>query len=68
MVGANAMVDGDMVFDRAVEVLGTAERATEWMGCKESLLGAKPGELVETDGGAARVLHCLRRIELGQPV
>ncbi|WP_042704072.1 antitoxin Xre/MbcA/ParS toxin-binding domain-containing protein [Azospirillum sp. B506] len=68
MVGFNAVVNGDMVFDRAVEVLGTAERAAEWMGCKDSQLGVKPDELVKTDDGMAQVLHCLRRIELGQPV
>ncbi|WP_042444323.1 antitoxin Xre/MbcA/ParS toxin-binding domain-containing protein [Azospirillum sp. B510] len=68
MIGVNAVLDGEMVFDRAVEVLGTAERAVEWMGCKDSLLGGKPGELVKTGDGMAQVLHCLRRIELDQPV
>ncbi|MBY6262707.1 DUF2384 domain-containing protein [Azospirillum sp. 412522] len=68
MVGFGTVVTGDMVFDRAVEVLGTAERAAEWMGCKDSGLGFKPDDLVKTDEGTARVLHCLRRLELEQPV
>lgn len=68
MVGFNAVVNGDMVFERAVEVLGTAERAAEWMGCKDSRLGVRPDDLVKTDDGMAQVLHCLRRLELGQPV
>lgn len=68
MVGFNAALNGDMVFERAVEVLGTAERAAEWMGCKDSLLGVKPDDLVKTDDGMTQVLHCLRRLELGQPV
>ncbi|AWB09200.1 hypothetical protein A6A40_30055 (plasmid) [Azospirillum humicireducens] len=68
MVGFNAVANGEMVFERAVEVLGTAERAAEWMGCKDSQLGVKPDDLVKTDDGTAQVLHCLRRLELGHPV
>ncbi|AWK89599.1 MbcA/ParS/Xre antitoxin family protein [Azospirillum thermophilum] len=68
MLDFNAMLDSDAAFDRAVEVLGTVERAMDWMQCKDSALGARPRDLVNTGDGLAQVLHCLRRIELDQRV
>lgn len=64
MTIANDILHGATVFDRAVEVWGTPERAAEWLECPDSTLAAKPADLAESEDGLIRVLHQLRSIEL----
>ncbi|PWC37903.1 MbcA/ParS/Xre antitoxin family protein [Azospirillum sp. TSO35-2] len=68
MMNSDWLLGSVKVFDRAVEVWGTPERAMEWLQCRDRDLGAKPGELAETTEGLVQVLHCLRRIELDERV
>jgi len=54
------------VFDRAVEVLGTALRATEWLRTPNGALGGDPPRSwLDTDAGTAEVLRVLGRLEHG---
>jgi len=54
------------VFDRAVEVLGTRDRATEWLRTSNDALGGDaPRTWLDTDAGTAEVLRVLGRLEHG---
>ena len=52
-----------MAFDRAVEILGSAEQATKWMQCPDDELGARPIDLVETER-LVQVMYRLRALEI----
>lgn len=54
------------VFDRAVEVLGSPARATQWLGTPNDALGGDaPRAWLNTDAGTAEVLRVLGRLEHG---
>lgn len=56
----------DEVFQRAVEVLGSAKKATSWMSApNRALAGATPIAMVGTLEGVQAVLQVLGRIEHG---
>ncbi|QCG90141.1 MbcA/ParS/Xre antitoxin family protein [Azospirillum sp. TSH100] len=68
MASSDLMLGTVDLFERAVEVWGTPERAREWLQCQEKELDAKPAELARTAEGFVQVLHCLRRIECDERV
>lgn len=53
------------VFLRAVDVLGTPEKASIWLGRENRALGRVPLSLMDTDVGTEAVLDVLGRIEHG---
>lgn len=53
------------VYERAVQVLDTNDRATRWLHHPNRALGAVPLELLGTTFGAERVLAVLDRIAYG---
>ena len=54
------------VYARAVEALGTAEKATRWLAkSNRALDGQAPEALLETEAGMTTVLQILKRIEHG---
>ena len=52
------------VYDRAVEVLGTKAKASDWLETMSRTLGGKPCDLLATEEGRERVLRHLRSVEL----
>lgn len=54
----------DVALIRATEVLGTKERAEEWLSKMSGTLGASPKELLETQDGFERVLRHIHSVEL----
>jgi putative toxin-antitoxin system antitoxin component (TIGR02293 family) len=50
----------------AIDCLGSAERAADWLtGPELALDGEVPLDVAGTDAGKDRVLHLLRRLDLG---
>lgn len=54
----------DEAFKRAVEVLGSEDRAEEWLDKMSATLGSPPKELCETRQGCDRVLRHLQSVEM----
>ena len=55
-----------ILFDRAVEVLGSGEGARQWFGTpKKALGGQSPLEYSDTEPGARQVEDLLGRLEHG---
>jgi uncharacterized protein (DUF2384 family) len=52
----------ERVLDKAADVLGTRERAEEWIEKRSATLGATPRELADTEDGTRQVLLHLTRI------
>lgn len=52
------------VLDRAIEVLGTKERAVEWLEKMSATLKATPKDLCATRAGANQVLRHLHSVEI----
>jgi uncharacterized protein (DUF2384 family) len=50
------------IYDKAVDVLGSEERATDWIDHISGTLGGTPRALSETDEGTNRVLLHLGNI------
>jgi uncharacterized protein (DUF2384 family) len=61
------IIDYWMVRERAIEVLGSAGQAEEWMNSESRTLGGKPAQLARTEEGARKVLLHLHGVELSQP-
>jgi len=53
------------VLERAEEVFGDSEKASEWMNTPNLALGNKPIALLETGEGESAVLGVLNSIETG---
>ena len=56
------MTNLEKVIERATEVLGSEEKALEWIEHMSGTLGDKPAVLVETDEDTDRVLFHLADI------
>lgn len=54
----------DEALDRAIEVLGTKERAVEWLEKMSASLGASPRNLLDSKDGLDRVLRHIHSVEL----
>lgn len=50
------------IYDKAVDILGTEERATDWIDHVSATLGGTPRALSETDEGTKLVLIHLGNI------
>ena len=50
------MTNIDIILDRATEILGTPERAADWIEKVSATLGGSPRELAETNEGTDQVL------------
>ena len=62
----NEQLDYGLVFERAVEMFGTPQRAWHWLGSEiVSLDGKRPIDLMPSARGLKRVLQTLGRIEHG---
>jgi len=60
-----AVVDAEVLL-AAIDCLGSAERAANWLtGPELALEGEVPLDVAETDEGKGRVLGVLRRLDLG---
>ena len=59
MTFSQDLTNRDIVRDRAIKVLGTAERADNWLNSVSRMLGGKPAEMADSDSGMLRVLHHL---------
>ncbi len=59
--------DYESIRDRAIEVLGSAERADEWLNTESGTLHGKPGDLIRSAKGRDKVLLHLHSVELNQP-
>ncbi len=55
------------IFSRAIEVLGTREKASHWLmnSPNDALGGAVPASILDTSTGEREVLAILDRIEYG---
>ena len=51
------------VIDRTIEVMGTVDRANDWLDHVSATLGGTPRSVMETQEGADRVLLHLAGIE-----
>ncbi len=54
----------DDALDRATEVLGTKERAEEWLDKMSDSLGSSPRKLLDSKEGFDRVLRHIHSVEL----
>lgn len=56
----------DRIIHLATDVLGTKDKAVEWLKRPSRALGAEmPFQLLDTDAGTQRVEHELRQIQFG---
>ncbi len=58
------MSNYDIALDRATEVLGTRERAEDWLEKMSGTLGNSPKDLLSDDQGLNRVLRHIHSVEL----
>lgn len=61
------MLNSDTVHERAVEVLGSKERAVEWLETASRTLGGRPIDLLGSEEGCSKVMHHLHNIEINVP-
>ena len=61
------LINDDPLWAHAVEVLGDANRAREWMESPHPLLGKSPLEFAKAQGGRDEVERILSSIEHGLP-
>ncbi|MGB0747522.1 MAG: hypothetical protein ACPGO3_02150 [Magnetospiraceae bacterium] len=54
----------ERVFERAVEVLGTKERAESWLEKMSDTLECHPQELLETENGVKQLMLHLHDVEI----
>lgn len=59
MIFSQEMTNRDIVRERAIKVLGTAEQADHWLNSVSRMLGGKPADMADSDSGMLRVLHYL---------
>ena len=54
----------EIALERAIEVLGTKERAEEWLEKVSGTLCGSPKEILQNQEGLNRVLRHIRSVEL----
>ena len=56
------MTNLELIIDKATDILGTKEKALDWIDHMSATLGSTPRQLSETDKGTMRVLLHLSTI------
>ena len=57
------MITEQTVMERIVEVIGTQDRADDWLDHMSNTLGAKPRDLIVTESGREDIMLHLQGIE-----